>query len=273
MSKWPFDHYKRWNIDYSTDESFEQFKYRMSNYLNGIFLSKSEADDYNFLIGSRIAVSKNQYGHYGDVWLSDILILKVGFTEYINRLQTLFELYTRLEKEAEKEFLCGAVETCLRYSPDIGISLHKGQETVTLYPKGAELLDEGIINKTLSWLETHPEVLKHFDVALKLYMENDDAKQRSLRNELRFSMEQLLREILQNNKPIEKQNDDLKSWLKAKDAHPQVVNLYRQLLFNGYNTYQNDVKHAGTYKEQDTEFMIYLTATFMRQLLELERTE
>lgn len=128
-----------------------------------------------------------------------------------------------------------------------------------------------MINRTLLWLDLHPRALQHLEIALKLYMDNDKANQRSLRNELRGAMEQLLKELLSNSKPIEKQGGDLKDWLTAKGAHPQVMSLYTQLLFGPFTIYQNDVKHTREFNEQDIEFMIYLTGIFMRQLLQLER--
>ena len=243
----------------------------MGNSLTGVELRKTEAELYNFLIGYSVAEPNYGYGQSGGSELTAILVQNLDLTSYVNRLQTIFELYERLDRQEEWNLLCNVVEVCLSYTPNIGIDFHKGEKVATLYPQGAELLDKGIINGTLFWLEAHPKVLQHFDVALKLYMEGDKAKQRSLRDELRFSMEQLLKEVLQNNKPIEKQGNALKMWLKLKGAHPQVVNLYGQLLFHGYTNYQNDVKHTGEYREQDVEFVIYLTGTFMRQLLQLER--
>lgn len=267
MANWPFDHYKRWNIEYSEEESFQQFRYRMEVYLRKVKISPSEADLYNFLVGSGIA----DYIHgttFPHLFRSDL-----GLTEYISRVQALFELYERLENTEKWETLAKAVDTCLDYSPDIGISFHKDKETAILYPKGAGLLDDEIVNRTLLWLNEHPKVLQPYETALKLYMEQDESKQRNLLDNLRFAIEQLLKEILQNNKSLENQQKELGLWLKGKSVHQQVINLYNQLLFGPFRQYQNDaVKHAGEYREQDIEFMIYLAGTFMRLLLQLEKS-
>ncbi len=268
MANWPFDHYKRWNIEYSEEESFQQFKYRMNVYLGEFKISSSEANLYNFLIGSQIA--DDIYGTiFPHLFRSDL-----GPTEYANRVQALFELHGRLENTEKWETLAKAVDTCLDYSPDIGIGFHRGEKTAILYPKGAELLDDEIVNRTLLWLNEHPKVLQPYETALKLYMEQDENKRRNLLDNLRFAIEQLLKEILQNNKSLENQQKELGLWLKGRSVHQQVINLYNQLLFGPFRQYQNDaVKHAGEYRDQDIEFMIYLAGTFMRLLLQLEKSQ
>jgi hypothetical protein len=48
--------------------------------------------------------------------------------------------------------------------------------------------------------------------------------------------------------------------------------MYKGLLFGPYKQFQNDaVKHEEEFAENDIEFMIYLTGTFMRLLLQLEQ--
>lgn len=50
--------------------------------------------------------------------------------------------------------------------------------------------------------------------------------------------------------------------------------MYKQLLFGPYRIYQNQaVKHGEEYSENEVEFMIYLTGTFMRLLLQLAETK
>ena len=91
-------------------------------------------------------------------------------------------------------------------------------------------------------------------------------------DELRLGLEELLRAVLQNRKSLEKQKSYLNAWLKDKKAHKQLANLFGQLLV-AYTSFQNEaVKHGDESKEQDAEFMIYLTATFMRFLLRLDAT-
>jgi hypothetical protein len=48
--------------------------------------------------------------------------------------------------------------------------------------------------------------------------------------------------------------------------------MYHNLLLGGFAMYQNDaVKHGEKYAPHEIEFMIYLTGTFMKLLIEVSR--
>jgi ubiquinone biosynthesis protein UbiJ len=103
-------------------------------------------------------------------------------------------------------------------------------------------------------------------------LRGDSAYYRNILDDLRFSLEQLLKSLLRNDKSLENQKDILGAWLKGKGVHVQIRSLYAHLA-NCFSQYQNNaVKHAEDYSETEVEFMIYLTGTLMRLLLELEQT-
>lgn len=84
-------------------------------------------------------------------------------------------------------------------------------------------------------------------------------------------MEKLLRSILGNRKSLENQKNPLLNWMKKKHVHVQVRNLYNTLLGH-FSQYQNEaVKHGDGWNVSDVEYMVYLTGTFMRMLLVLNR--
>ncbi len=86
---------------------------------------------------------------------------------------------------------------------------------------------------------------------------------------LRFALEQLLKNILSNRKSLENQKTYLLPWLRKKGLHTQVVNLYEKLL-KTYQDYQNNaVKHNEDFSLDEVEYMIYLTGNFMRLLIQL----
>jgi hypothetical protein len=204
--------------------------------------------------------------------LSQILDTAKTLPDYATKLQAIFKTYKRYRHFEDIERLYKVIAICLSYTPQVGIAIKKVDSEVVVYPSGAELLDSNVVNSTLSWLSDYPNVLKSFSTALELYMEGDESRQRNLLDNLRLSIEQLLKEVLGNNKSLENQQPELGAWLKAKGVHQQVTNLYNNLLFGPFRIYQNEaVKHAGEYREQDVEFMIYLSGTFMRLLLQLQR--
>lgn len=243
--------------------------YRVSNLVEAeeIHFTAREVRFFNFLMGRPVLPISNyamfQYA-FGD---------STDFKDYVTMLQAVFTSFKWSNNQVSRERFFGVLETCLSFSPSVGIQLVRTDDSILLYPKGAELLDVELVNQTLAWLASHPKVLEPFEAALKLYMEGDKAKQRNLLDNLRFAIEQLLKEVLRNSKSLENQQGELGKWLKGKGVHQQVINLHNQLLFGNFRQYQNDaVKHAGEYQEQDIEFMIYLTGTFMRLLLQLEKS-
>jgi DNA-binding MarR family transcriptional regulator len=162
----------------------------------------------------------------------------------------------------------------VKLTPSVEFQIARNKEKVILYPPGAQLLDEATVNEPLMWLENYPTAAEPFERALKLYLEGDSSGNRNLLDNLRFAIEQLLREVLENTKSLEQQKRPLLTWLGSEHrVHQQVVNMYEKLLFGDYTRYQNDaVKHSEGCSEEEIEFMIYLTGTFMRLIIKLSES-
>lgn len=167
-------------------------------------------------------------------------------------------------------YFANAIKEAIEYSAGINLRIIKKDNRVTLYPSGAKLLDEAVVNDTLLWLSDYPKVIKHFEEALNIYLRKDVAKYRNLLDNLRFALEQILKLTLKNKKPLEKQRDSLLRWLNEHGVHQEIINMYYDLLAK-FTQYQNDaVKHIEKWSPHEIEFMIYLTATFIRFLLQLK---
>jgi hypothetical protein len=161
------------------------------------------------------------------------------------------------------------LNTIFEMSPNVLAHIATTPDGPILYPSGAKILDDALIADNLEWLAEYPAALKHFRVALSIFLSKDSDKYRNLLDNLRFAIEQLLREVLENQKSLENQKESLLPWMKGKGLHAQVVNMYHDLLFKHFTLYQNDaVKHGEKYSFQEIEFMIYLTGTFMRLLIQ-----
>jgi hypothetical protein len=171
----------------------------------------------------------------------------------------------------QKNLFIQALLEAKRYSPGVDFSIVHRRDAITLYPQGAKELDIALVEEPLEWLAGHSRVAEHFEEALKIVLAKDKTKYRNALDNLRWSLEQLLRAILQNRKPIEKQADVLLPWLKQKGFHQQIINMYQDLL-KRFAQYQNDaVKHGDDWQEAELEFVTYLTGAFMRALLHAER--
>jgi hypothetical protein len=156
-------------------------------------------------------------------------------------------------------------------SPGIAITLGGQGEKFMVRPAGDPMLDKAVVDDVLLSLSRQPSVSKHFQEALRICASGETARFRNALDNLRFGLEALLKETLKNAKSLENQKPILLPWLKAQGLHQQVVNMYDFLLFGPYTIYQNDaVKHTERFSPIEVEFMIYLTGTFMRLLLDLE---
>ncbi len=146
----------------------------------------------------------------------------------------------------------------------------RGKQAV-VRPNGDPFLDAMIIDCVLEGIERYPKADKPFSQALTNFLRGNSAHYRNILDDLRFSLEQLLKSLLRNDKSLENQKDILGAWLKGKGVHVQIRSLYSHLA-NCFSQYQNNaVKHDEDYSEKEVEFMIYLTGTLMRLLLELEQ--
>lgn len=154
---------------------------------------------------------------------------------------------------------------------DVQIKRVKGNDVI-FYPKGSKLLDEKVVNDVLDWLTSYPKVQENFKSALEKYQ--NKTYQRNLIDDLRLSLELLLKKILNNRKKsLENQREPLGKYLEKKNIPKQLRNMYWKLI-DYYTDYQNNcVKHEDKVDSSEIEFIIYLTGTFMRFLMTLEDTK
>lgn len=159
-------------------------------------------------------------------------------------------------------------------TPSASFKIYTQGKRIIIYPHGDDFLDKGIIDYVLSGLEDYPEVAVHFEKALKIYQSGEISLYRNLLDNLRVALEQFMKKVISNNKPLEKQKEALEQWFRERGLHPQVLNLYKELLFNQYARYQNEaVKHNETFSLDEVEFMIYLTGNFIRLIIQLTRNK
>jgi len=101
-----------------------------------------------------------------------------------------------------------------------------------------------VSNENIAWLNNFPTVARHFEESLRIYMDKDKAKYRNLLDNLRFSMEQLFRIILNNRTCLENQKSHIGSWLQSKGIHSEIREMYTCLITH-FAKYQNDaIKHG-----------------------------
>ncbi len=275
---------RRWNIDINDNQSFIFFKNRVLNILKNLFrtmLVEGEfISEYLHIVGekekSSIVVessfpvidnlSDKTYNLSKDSRIYKIIENCSDFKKLIFYLQGFFwckqinatiktELYKKIKKTIDISF--------------IPVKLIHKNNSYKFYPAGAKLLDKKIVNELLDWLEEYPEVYKHFNLSLKQYMKKESP--RNILDNLRFSLEQLLKKVLRNRKSLKNQREELYRYLKTKNINQEIINMYNTLI-SQYAKYQNEnVKHNEKLSEKEIEFIIYLTGSFMRFLLTLSK--
>ncbi len=94
--------------------------------------------------------------------------------------------------------------------------------------------------------------------------------ERNMLDDLRLSLEQLCKELFENNKSLENQiKEFLGKYLKTKNVNPQITNLLNQLI-TFYTKYHNDyVKHNDKVNKSEVQFIFDLTSTFMIFLISI----
>lgn len=304
------NHYARWSIRLSDSEQFVKFKNRLLTALNeeleDFLLANNEVDnDFSAMIKAERAespkVRKSQlYVQPEALGLGAASSLATAFsrvkctnpgfgdtavygefeaTTETRELATVTQiLFWALERSGAVEStaliirLTRKINDAGRMSKGTGFRVSTRVKQVVVRPNGDPFLDAMIIDCVLEGIECYPKADKPFSQALSKFLRGDKAHYRNILDDLRFSLEQLLKSILRNEKSLENQKDILGAWLKGKGVHVQIRSLYAHLA-KYFSQYQNNaVKPDEDYSETEVEFMIYLAGTLMRLLLELEHT-
>ncbi len=290
------NHYKRWDIQVDQSQEFERFKNRILTVVDrtvGVYLleNPSISEKFSFNLGHKQrTVSAIGWPVITRALRASHLLSEKKFTEHpvyielattanqgemVLSLQMLFWVLadagcTSIGALAE------AVRTAADVTPFIEIRVAVRGNAVTLYPRGAPILDQGAVNEVLEGLHNHRRVAEAFEQALKLYQQKDPSNYRLVADNLRVALERLLKRVLPNRKSLENQGEALARWLEKKGLQTQLRNMFKGIV-ERISAYNNDwVKHDDATRpghqpsETEIECMIYLTGTFMRLLLEME---
>jgi hypothetical protein len=283
------DFNKRWNITQGGNEDFEKFKNRiliiLDKVVGGFVLRDHKlVDRFAFNLGikspPRSAIGPIPTHKYRLHFIESLVYKEFANSQTIIELAKMLQtLFCTLEDDPnysaciDELFL--EVQQAIEIGSSINVALSKSGKSVSLYPVGAKLLDDGIVNDSLTWLQECPGALNAFEQALSIYLSGDKPKYRNLIDNLRIALELVLKFVLGNQKSLENQNKELDDWLQQNGVNKQIRNLYGQLLFGPYTVLQNDVAKHGDrlLLNAEIEYLIYQTGTFMRLLLQLHRNQ
>ena len=261
---------KRWNVETNDTQQLDEFRNRVlqtvASVLGSDLVEESYlSNDYLRIIGKPpsfpvfILVS-----NVSDTPVWETLRDSKEIQEFVFCLESLFHLSFRVET---LERLAAGLREDIAAS-GVPIVLAHSDGKYIFYPKGARLLDERVVNTDLKWLSNYPKALTAFEKAL--VQSSDSAKQREVLGSLRVSLENFIKQLLGNRKSLENNKETLLKWMDAHDTNTETRQMMRQL-FQFYCDYQNNyVKHGDGWKPAEVDFILYLTATFIHLLAELD---
>lgn len=265
---------KRFNIidNHNEDENFNQFKIRALNIFDQIDLCISEEGIRDFCTNFAIRIS-----------------MQSGIRTSINNQKNII---TALTKESDEHLFYLMLETIFdlplgRQYPDnlriywyeklteafnisnINVSITQSVSgEILFYPRGEKLLDEGLIEETLTFLD--PSSQKHFVSALNSYEKKEHHKSAE---SIRRTLEEFLKFKLTNQKSLAGNiKDDLLPHLEAKGVAKELRNLIKTNLDYLEKFFNNHTKHNdGAVDEASNEFLIYQAGTLMRYISKVIR--
>lgn len=128
----------------------------------------------------------------------------------------------------------------------------------------SEELDATLVTDTLLWLKDFHKAKEYFVTGLQKF--NAGIFDRNTLDDMRFALEQFLKQLFHNSKPLEKQISHVGINVKERGGSPQFSNMLERLM-SCYKDYQNDAsKHNDNYHEQEVALVIEMTASFMKHL-------
>lgn len=124
-----------------------------------------------------------------------------------------------------------------------------------------------VVTEVRHWLSEYPTARKTYEDSL--HKHTNGIFTRNALDDLRLSLEALLRQLLTNEKPLEKQVPEVGRYVKQRGGSAELANMLEKLI-DYYSKYQNTyVKHDNAVPASEAEFVIEITACFMKHLIRI----
>jgi len=125
------------------------------------------------------------------------------------------------------------------------------------------------IQEIQHWLESYPNSLKPYQEAIRQL--ELSIFQRNLLDNLRLSLELLLKKVLGNEKSLENQQKELGNFIIDNNLSKELNNMFLKLI-DYYSKYHNQyVKHNDKVNNNEIEIIFDLTSLFMKFLIKLKK--
>ncbi len=132
-----------------------------------------------------------------------------------------------------------------------------------------DVVNKILIDETLLWLQDYPKAMNSYQSALNKF--NNRIFERNLLDDLRLSLELLLKQILNNDKSLENQLSEISSLLNIKNGSKELNNMFQKLI-DYFCKYQNThIKHNDNVIEEEVEFILEITSSFMKHFIRMSK--
>jgi hypothetical protein len=93
---------------------------------------------------------------------------------------------------------------------------------------------------------------------------------RNMLDDLRLSLEELLRQLLNNTKSLENQIPLVGRYIKDREGSSELANMFEKLI-DYYSKYQNTyVKHDDAVPTTEVDFILEISSSFMKHLIRIK---
>ncbi len=128
-----------------------------------------------------------------------------------------------------------------------------------------------LIEETKHWLSEYPDVYKLYNECLEKY--SNEIYHRNCLDDLRLSLELLLKNVLENKKSLENQINSLGNYINERNASKELNNMLVKLI-DYFSKYQNTyVKHNDNINENEIEIILEIASSFMKFMIRINNNK
>lgn len=260
------DFAKRWNIDFQDDEFYNRCITIVSNMVkndeNFYYLSR----EIYLIAGKRfVEPHRNTFYLFKYTALYEILHSFAQDDLFSNFLKSIEYIINFYHKGRDENLL--ATFNDIACISNLSVRLCYNDE-YKFYPSGVELFDKKLVDDILEFLQPYPNAHKELSEALQEFLKKS---YRDAVDKTRLALEIFLKELLNNDKSLENQKDELCRYFGNK-IHTNIKSMFLNIL-DLYAKFNNDkAKHnSGSFNEYEVEFLFYLVGNFIRLFMQIEK--
>lgn len=126
-----------------------------------------------------------------------------------------------------------------------------------------------VVTEVRHWLSDFSGAKKAYEDALQKH--SSGVFTRNVLDDLRLSLEMLLRQLLENEKSLENQLSAIGEFVKVRGGSTELSNMLVKLV-DYYTKFQNTyVKHGDAVPSSEAEFVLEITACFMKHFIRIQK--